>query len=50
MEARHLGAPGAESQRFSAPCSCSFHRSWLAARFLPSLPGGLCSRLSHVPR
>ena len=33
MEAYHLGAPGAESQRFSARCSCSFHRSWLAAHF-----------------
>ena len=29
----HLGAPGAESQRFSARCTCSFHRSWLAAHF-----------------
>ena len=33
----HLGAPGAESQRFSARCICSFHCSWLAAHFLPSL-------------
>ena len=49
MEAYHLGAPGAESQRFSARCICSFHCSWLAAHFLPSLSGGLCSRLPHVP-
>ena len=33
MEACHLGAPGAESQRFPAPCTCSFLRSWLAAHF-----------------
>ena len=33
MEAHHLGAPGAESQRFSARSTCSFHRSWLAAHF-----------------
>ena len=33
MEACHLGASGAESQRSSVPCTCSFHRSWLAARF-----------------
>ena len=33
MEAYHFGAPGAESQRFSARCTCSFHRSWLAAHF-----------------
>ena len=35
MEAYHLGAPGAESQRVSARCTCSFHRSWLAAHFCP---------------
>ena len=33
MEAYHLIAPGAESQRFSARSTCSFHRSWLAAHF-----------------
>ena len=33
MEACHFGARGAESQRFSVPCTCSFHRSWLAAHF-----------------
>ena len=33
MEAYHFGAPGAESQRFSARCTCSFHRSWLVAHF-----------------
>ena len=33
MEAYHLGAPLAESQRFSARCTCSFHRYWLAAHF-----------------
>ena len=33
MEACHSGAPGAESQRFSARCTCSFHCSWLTSAF-----------------
>ena len=34
---------GAESQRFSARCTCSFHCSFLAAHFLPSLSLAVCA-------
>ena len=51
MEAYHLGAPGAESQRFAAPCTCSFPRSWLAAHFC-SFPLAVCvsAPASEAPR
>ena len=40
MEACHLGAPGAESQRLIARCIFSLHCSWLTAHFLPCAPSG----------
>ena len=43
MGAYHLGAPGAESQRFSARCTCSFHRFWLAAHFCSLSPLAVCA-------
>ena len=35
MEACHLGAPGAESQRLIARCIFSLHCFWLTAHLLP---------------